>query len=290
LPHALIVGRGAARTETSSGPSHSDRTRRGRIGRIAHRLIYVPETTFEIDRAETDLLVAELRLTARPEAAYDAAAAAERVQQASPPEGHSFPDGEAHALLRALDNLHWRSHLTNRSRMQRLREALMGTFGTTPIPYDLRFTDATTEGRGWFSSSGPYEAGDRLSTPYGDWRVVGVEEREGDHDVLVCTPFVAEDAVQGVEFSMPPHVPPVSINARDTRRLIDAIRELEARAPVALRIEAAMRLGGSTTIALSIGEDEIVLAALDRLEQTGDFLSPLRRLQRDLRAKIDAES
>jgi hypothetical protein len=259
--------------------------------RIAYRQILIPDTVFDIERDETELLNAELRLTARTGAAYDAAGAADRLEQPNDGEPHHFPDPEAHALLRALDNLHWRSQLTNRSRMLRIREVLMGTFDTKPIPYDIRFTDAATEGDGWFSSSGPYEVGDRLSTPYGDFRIVRVEHHDEGHDVLTCAPFELDTGPQTVEVSIPPHIPPTTISNRDAGRLIDELQKIDPNATIAGRITAATQLGSSARIAtLAIGEDELVLAALDRLEQTGDFLSPLQRLQRDLRKKIAAET
>jgi hypothetical protein len=259
--------------------------------RIAYRQIFIPDTVFDIERDETELLIAELRLTARTGAAYDAAGAADRLEQPNDGEPHHFPDPEAHALLRALDNLHWRSHLTNRGRMQRIRDAYIGTFDTRPIPYDLRFTGAATEGGGWFSSSGTHDVGDRLSTPYGDFRIVRVEHRDEGHDVLTCAPFELSTGPQTVEFSIPPHIPPTTISNRDAGRLIDEIQRIDPNATIAGRITAATQLGSSARITtLAAGEDELVLAALDRLEQTGDFLSPLRRLQRDLRKKIAAET
>ena len=211
--------------------SVSPRQRRGRMRRIAYRQILIPDTVFDIERDETELLIAELRLTARTGAAYDAAGAADRLEQPNDGEPHHFADPEAHALLRALDNLHWRSQLTNRSRMLRIREVLMGTFDTKPIPYDIRFTDAATEGDGWFSSIGPYEVGDRLSTPYGDFRVVRVEHHDEGHDVLTCAPFELDTGPQTVEFSIPPHIPPTTISNRDAGRLIEEIQSHARRAP-----------------------------------------------------------
>jgi hypothetical protein len=49
--------------------------------RIAYRQILIPDTVFDIERDETELLIAELRLTARTGAAYDAAGAADRLKQ-----------------------------------------------------------------------------------------------------------------------------------------------------------------------------------------------------------------
>lgn len=81
----------------------------------------------------------------------------------------------------------------------------------------------------------------------------------------------------------------ITISARDADRLIKEIRAADLAERAAAKIEEATQLGGSAHVDLAIGEDEAVLAALDRLEQTGDFLSALQRLQRDLRTKIDAE-
>ena len=63
--------------------------------RIAYRRILIPDTVFDIERDETELLVAELRLTARTGAAYDAAGAADRLEQPNDGEPHHFPDPEA---------------------------------------------------------------------------------------------------------------------------------------------------------------------------------------------------
>jgi hypothetical protein len=45
----------------------------------------------------------------------------------------------------------------------------------------------------------------------------------------------------------------------------------------------------STQVELKIGEDEAVLRALEDLRVTGDYLLPLARLDRALRAKMDRE-
>jgi hypothetical protein len=172
--------------------------------------------------------------------------------------------------------------------MSNLRDALIGTRDPKPISYELRFTDAITKDQSWVSYSGPYDVDDRLSTAYGDWRVFQIERREPESDILTCEPFRGND-VQMVEFSMQPQVPATSVTPRDARRLVEEVRRQDADAAVAVRIEAAMQPGSSARVELAIGEDEAVLAALDRLEQTGDFLNALQRLQRDLRAKIDAE-
>jgi hypothetical protein len=60
--------------------------------RIAYRQILIPDTVFDIERDETELLIAELRLTARTGAAYDAAGAADRLEQPNDGEPHHFPD------------------------------------------------------------------------------------------------------------------------------------------------------------------------------------------------------
>jgi hypothetical protein len=93
---------------------------------------------------------------------------------------------------------------------------------------------------------------------------------------------------QTVEFT--PVGEAVTISARDAERLVNEIRAADQAESAATKIEQASQLGESAHVDLAIGEDEAVLAALDRLEQTGDFLTALQRLQRDLRAKIDAES
>jgi hypothetical protein len=258
--------------------------------RFAYRQIHIPNGDFDLDQAETDLLLAELRLSTRPDAVYDAGAAADRLERPNDGEPHQFSDPEAHALMRALDNLRWRGHLSNRGRMLRLRDVLIGTRATRPIPYTLRFTDAVTKDENWTSYSGPYHVGDRLSTPYGDFRVICVERRDHDHDVLTCAAFELETGPQTVALLMPPYVPPTTVSARDARRLIDEIQKLDPNATVAGRIAAATQLGTSARITLAIGDDELVLAALDRLEETGDFLNALQRLQRGLRTKIKAES
>jgi hypothetical protein len=72
--------------------SVSPRQRRGRMRRIAYRQIFIPDTVFDIERDETELLIAELRLTARTGAAYDAAGAADRLEQPNDGEPHHFPD------------------------------------------------------------------------------------------------------------------------------------------------------------------------------------------------------
>jgi hypothetical protein len=84
---------------------------------------------------------------------------------------------------------------------------------------------------------------------------------------------------------------PMSGSVSPRQRRGDEIQKIDPNATIAGRITAATQLGSSIQITtLAAGEDERVLAALDRLEQTGDFLSPLRRLQRDLRKKIAAET
>jgi hypothetical protein len=64
--------------------------------------------------------VAELRLTTRPDAPYDAAAAADRLSVPSPPEGVVFPDPEALALLPAPGTSNaWNSFKVCRPRFAR---------------------------------------------------------------------------------------------------------------------------------------------------------------------------
>lgn len=84
---------------------------------------------------------------------------------------------------------------------------------------------------------------------------------------------------------------PISVSARDGTRIVDALRvEGSSDATTAAdKIERAMELHSDTTVLLGIGEDERVLAILDELRASGDFLTPLGRLERALRTKIESE-
>ena len=81
---------------------------------------------------------------------------------------------------------------------------------------------------------------------------------------------------------------PISPSTRDAERLVAALRSA-SHETTAAKIEEAMELHSSTQVELKIGEDEAVLRALEDLKATGDYLSPLARLERALRAKIDRE-
>ena len=168
----------------------------------------------------------------------------------------------------------------------------MGTFDTKTIPYDLRFTDAAAEGADWFSSSGPYEVGDRLSTPYGDFRF-RVEHRDQGRDVLTCAPFLELDAgPQTVEFSIPPQFHPTTISNRDAYRLIDEIQKLDPNATIAVKDHGrnAARQLRRRIPTLTIGDDEPRARRARSTRADRRLPLPLRRLQRDLRKKIDAET
>jgi hypothetical protein len=85
---------------------------------------------------------------------------------------------------------------------------------------------------------------------------------------------------------------PISVSPRDADRLIEALHGSRAIdcASAAEKIERATRPGEDTTVTLAPGEDECVLEMLKQLRATGDFLNPLKRLERALQAKIDRES
>jgi hypothetical protein len=81
----------------------------------------------------------------------------------------------------------------------------------------------------------------------------------------------------------------ISITPRDVERLVKKLRE-HPSSTVAEKLERATQLDSATRVDLAIGEDEEVLHALGELKASGDFLNPLARLERAIRAKIDRES
>jgi len=81
----------------------------------------------------------------------------------------------------------------------------------------------------------------------------------------------------------------VSISPRDAGRLVESLRARPDSSSAADKIDRATNLGEPTTVKLSIGEDEEVLAGLAELRTSGDFSSALQRLERAIQAKIDRE-
>jgi hypothetical protein len=161
--------------------------------------ILIPDVVYELSEEETDMLIKELWATDRPGASFDANAAAERLERPTHADPHEFPEVEALALLRALENLRWSGRLHGREQMIQLKDTLVGTLNPRPIGYELRLLDNWAKTQGWASYSGPFDVGDRLSTTEADWRVTDVEQREHGDDLLTCQPFAEE---------WPPHEPP----------------------------------------------------------------------------------
>jgi hypothetical protein len=93
--------------------------------------------------------------------------------------------------------------------------------------------------------------------------------------------------VQVVEFEIDGE--PISVSARDAARMVEELRA-EGASDLAGRIERASQLNGQATITVGIGEDERLLAVLEKLRATGDYLSALARLERALRVRIDHTS
>jgi len=84
---------------------------------------------------------------------------------------------------------------------------------------------------------------------------------------------------------------PISILPRDADRLAERLRGVGSAdcQGAADKIEQATRLGENLTVKLAVGEDECVLGALKQLGATGDFLNPLKRLERALQGRIEQE-
>ena len=155
--------------------------------------IFTPEVVFEIDEGDKMVLVFELLSIKRADAPFDAETAADLLQtpSAQPVE---FDDRQAYAVVRALDNLRDGNRLDGRSELLRIREALRGRLQLPTVSYELGLPGAG-DLVGWISYSGPREAGDRLLTHDGSqWRVVSVEKREGQVDLLECEPWIDPDA------------------------------------------------------------------------------------------------
>ena len=99
------------------------------------------------------------------------------------------------------------------------------------------------------------------------------------------------EELQNPEFWIDPAGAPITVSARDGKRLAAALvhhASPEANS-AAVKITNAMHLGGTSTVELAIGEDKAVLQALEELQQSGDFLPALQRLLRDLKKKLDEE-
>jgi hypothetical protein len=87
---------------------------------------------------------------------------------------------------------------------------------------------------------------------------------------------------------VPPEV--ISVSPPRAQRIVEALKERSPDSSAAKKIEEAMKLGGSTTVELGIGEDEDVLEALANLrEEEGDVGRDIDLLDRALRAKIARE-
>jgi len=84
---------------------------------------------------------------------------------------------------------------------------------------------------------------------------------------------------------------PISVSPRDATRMVEALRADAASDSVtaADKIEDAMKLHSDTSVRLGIGEDECVLQALAELRATRDSISPLARLERAIKTKIERE-
>ena len=84
----------------------------------------------------------------------------------------------------------------------------------------------------------------------------------------------------------------ISVSPRDADRLVESLRQAGSAdcASAAEKIKRATGLSEVTRIQLSIGEDECVLEALERLRATRDFFNALGRLERAIQNKIDSES
>jgi hypothetical protein len=153
--------------------------------------IKTPEIVIEIDDEETFLLTGELYSIDRPNAPFDAAQAADLLQtpSAQPVE---FTDTQAHAVLRALGNLRSANRMNKRRELMRAGRALDGYHPRgQAISYNLVLGDQAKDRR-WESYSGPYEAGDRLTVPEGDWRVVDRDDG-ATPPKLFCEPFVVPE-------------------------------------------------------------------------------------------------
>lgn len=151
-------------------------------------LVRTPDVVIAIDDGEKFTLTGELYSIDRPGVPFDAVGAAELLQtpSAQPVE---FDDRQAHAVLRALDNLRYGNRLAGGSELLRIRDALLGLFPLPSASYELELPGSTGL-VGWTSYSGPREIGDRLCTTEGDWRIEGREDQPSGVVKLICGPFM----------------------------------------------------------------------------------------------------
>jgi len=99
------------------------------------------------------------------------------------------------------------------------------------------------------------------------------------------------EQVQNPEFWIDPAGAPITVSARDGKRLATVLEDhaKSDAGSAAVKIRNAMQLGDTSNVELAIGEDKAVLLALEELQQSGDFLPALQRLLRDLKKKLDEE-
>lgn len=156
------------------------------------RQILIPDSTFDLEEMEVALLVRELRLIMRDGAAFDAAAAADKLLA---PRGDpiTFEDAELLATFRALTNLRDAGALSQRDGLGRLHYILAQIFEGW-VAYELFLLGGVggVELRPWTSYGGRLEVGDRFCTSDGEWRVTDVEEQDEGDTRLVCQPYADE--------------------------------------------------------------------------------------------------
>jgi hypothetical protein len=149
-----------------------------------------PDGVFAISADEAEQLSAELRLTKRERAPFDVAGAARKLETPGS-EPVQFERAEAWATLRALDNLRNATPDFPQSLLS-LRDALFVEMRFQPIAHDLRLVGDTIEESSLTTYSGRFEAGDRVLTPSGAWRVREVKRLKGGRERLTCVPYDAE--------------------------------------------------------------------------------------------------
>ena len=115
-----------------------------------------PESSFPIPEGDLASLIAELGLLARDGAEYDAAGAGHRIDSRTL-DVEDWARPELQALVRALN------HLPTPSKpLRSLRDAVTGFGGFERPVYELRLRVPNGTRRLFQSSSGSYNAGDRL--------------------------------------------------------------------------------------------------------------------------------
>ena len=155
--------------------------------------IFTPEVVFEIDEGDKTVLLFELLSIDRPDAPFDAKAAADLLQK---PGEVKFDDRQAYAVVRALDNLRDGNRLDGRHELRTVGEALRRRLQlplvSVSYELDLPGEPGLTP---WESYSGRRESGELLLTGNGSqWRIVAVEKRPGDVDLLKCEPWIDPEA------------------------------------------------------------------------------------------------